>query len=907
MYGSRSKRFMLWILAGLFWLGWGATATEAARLQWVEISEEDTFPNESLFASMYATAEYLYVAYRDDGDVTVRRYDGNSWEVLGQRHLLGINGHDPVLVVDQGVPYLAVIDQCIADCSYGISVLRYDENAGEWQFLGDRGFTGDWVWRFDFAVVNGMPRVIAVFENEPLIHIWDWDGADWTVYGELDLRPPEPDMDPWWKSEWIDVDLDRVNGTPYVSYNDPDFPTLETTAFDGDDWSGLPNLIVNTGGPDEWDIAVQDGTAFFAYGEYDPGAGGFRIHVQKHENSANEWTLVGSTPLYGIAFDPKLRVLDGRLHLVFPDYSDYSDPDNIYPQYVAMRYEEGPGWVDLGNPAGDRRLVNLYDLEMFDGSLAIISKLDDGDGPNTVYRFMQIYTVQFDSMGGSPAAPVEAAAGSRIGAPAQPVRAGYVFGGWYKDANFTEEWNFGVDTVTADITLYARWIAVPAVPSTPPPSAGPTPAEPADDAEGEGQEQNGVPILVNNRTVNIGFATTEEVDGRPVTYVEMDAEGLRQELETEGDQAVVTMLVATDSPVVVGVLNGQMVKRMEDRSAVIEIVVPGRAVYVLPAEQIRIGALAGQLGGVPALEDIRVHIEISDPDPDMVRIVEDTVGELGLMLVVPPVQFKVGAVYGDRTVEAAEFSVFVERAIAIPDGVDPGQITTAVVVEEDGRIRHVPTKIILMNGRYYAQINSLTNSVYSLVRHEAEFDDVETHWAKESILDMGARLIVNGTGDRKFEPDRGITRAEFAAILVRALGIRPTEGEGIFTDVEASAWYRKPVDAAYARGLVRGFDDGTFRPHDPITREQAMVMIAKAMEITGLAGAADGRPAEAVLAPFADAGDVSGWAAEGAAGAVAAGIVSGRSGDMLAPKAHITRAEAAVMIRRLLQKSNLID
>jgi len=220
----------------------------------------------------------------------------------GERKILEINGYDPILVVDQGVPYLAVIDQCVSGCYNGVSVLRYNEDDGEWQFLGDRGFTGDEVLRFDFAVVNGKPRVISLFDNEPIIDIWEWDGANWKVLGELDLSGA-----PGWDSKLIDVDLDRVNGTPYASFNDPGYPTLEAAAFDGQDWNGLPNLAVHTGNPDEWDLAIRDGVVYFAHGEYDPHTASFSIRVHKFEDAVNGWTPVGDVPFSGMAIDPRVR------------------------------------------------------------------------------------------------------------------------------------------------------------------------------------------------------------------------------------------------------------------------------------------------------------------------------------------------------------------------------------------------------------------------------------------------------------------------------------------------------------------------------------------------------------------------------------------------------------------------
>ncbi|WP_189032613.1 S-layer homology domain-containing protein [Paenibacillus albidus] len=74
----------------------------------------------------------------------------------------------------------------------------------------------------------------------------------------------------------------------------------------------------------------------------------------------------------------------------------------------------------------------------------------------------------------------------------------------------------------------------------------------------------------------------------------------------------------------------------------------------------------------------------------------------------------------------------------------------------------MPTKIVVIDGKPYAQINSLTNSVYSVIYSPITFADVNTHWAKEAVNDMGSRLVIDGSGEGSFEPGRDITRAEFA-------------------------------------------------------------------------------------------------------------------------------------------------
>lgn len=237
---------------------------------------------------------------------------------------------------------------------------------------------------------------------------------------------------------------------------------------------------------------------------------------------------------------------------------------------------------------------------------------------------------------------------------------------------------------------------------------------------------------------------------------------------------------------------------------------------------------------------------------------------------------------------------------------DPERITTAVVVEPNGRIRHVPTEVITADGKYYAKVNSLTDSTYTVIWNPISFADVEHHWAMQTVNNMGSRLVVYGTGDENYSPDRNITRAEFTAILVRGLGLRPETGESVFSDIKVTDWYNGVVNAAYEYQLVKGFDDGTFRPNEEITREQAMMMIANAMKITGLDKRSQSSASNTILSAFHDLDDVSHWARDAVRDTVQAGIIIGRSQTELAPKQYILRSEVATMIERLLKKSGLI-
>lgn len=207
--------------------------------------------------------------------------------------------------------------------------------------------------------------------------------------------------------------------------------------------------------------------------------------------------------------------------------------------------------------------------------------------------------------------------------------------------------------------------------------------------------------------------------------------------------------------------------------------------------------------------------------------------------------------------------------------------------------------VILVRDRHVASLLE----IYS----PKAFKDVETHWAKEAVNEMASRLVVSGVEENRFEPDRAITRAEFAAILVRGLGLmRPGVGQDRVNDVNRQNWYYDSVAIASDYGLIAGYGNGKFGPNDPITREQAMVMIARAMQVTRLEVNTSQEETSSILAGYNDAGTAADYARPGIAACVKTGLISGRGQNTLAPKDNITRAEVAVMVQKLLQKSKLI-
>ncbi|RJX40284.1 hypothetical protein D3P09_13085 [Paenibacillus pinisoli] len=504
------------------------------------------------------------------------------------------------------------------------------------------------------------------------------------------------------------------------------------------------------------------------------------------------------------------------------------------------------------------------------------------------------YPVSFHSNGGSAVPSVTADYNSLIAEPQRPTRSGYSFNGWYKNEELTERWTFTSDKVVANTMLYAKWS-----PNSQGGGGGvPTPSEPSEQS---------LSLLINGRGESLAKADTKTENGRKTTVVSIDEAKLESELNEEKAGGTLTVPVAVLSDSVMMELKASTVKALQHKDMVIELQTPS-GTYSLPASHIDLAALSERLGSNVPTEEIKVRLKIAKTSEDQEKAVQDAIAKEGLTLVGEPLEFTVEVSYGDRSAEIESFSSYVERSIVLPGGTDAYRITTGVAIDPDGTVRHVPTKIIAENGKHRAIINSLTNSTYAVVWHPVSFADAARHWAKDAVNEMGSRLIISGIENNQIKPDLAVSRAEFTAIIVSALGFKSTnEAVSSYSDVSASAWFSGAIESAKSYHLVGGFEDGTFRPSQELTREQAVVILMNAMELTGLKQKHSlSSDAMQRLDSFTDTQEVSEWAREAMAIAVEAKLVTGHKDNRLAPQSYITRAEVATIIRRLLEQSNLI-
>ncbi|WP_312159810.1 S-layer homology domain-containing protein [Oscillibacter sp.] len=421
-------------------------------------------------------------------------------------------------------------------------------------------------------------------------------------------------------------------------------------------------------------------------------------------------------------------------------------------------------------------------------------------------------------------------------------------------------------------------------------------------------------VVVNGKEQNAGKETLKTEDGKSTVTIELNNKAIESKIDeaiktnTTGTGNVIQVPISdTKSEVAKVELTGDIVKKLE-KSTFDVSVKRDNIEYIIPAGELTISKVAEKLGVLEKdLKDITVEVQMTKLDKTVVAKYNEVAKANGAELVFPPVAFEVVAktTNTDRTtgkVEISKFSNFVERVMEIPTGIDPSKITTGIVFNADGTYSHVPTDVFQKDGKWFARLNSLTNSNYSVIWNPITVKSVENHWAKDTVNDMASRLVIFNADT--FEPNKAITRADFAEYIVRALGIyrEGSTHENHFKDVNATGARTLAILIANEYGIVSGYEDGTFRGDKQITREEAMVMYQRAMKITKLTGTDQER-----YQTYTDYAKVSEWAAIYVKDVLAAHVFNGNTATTISPKKNLTYAEAAQAIKNLLVESKLIN
>ncbi|MCL6602130.1 MAG: S-layer homology domain-containing protein [Paenibacillus sp.] len=328
--------------------------------------------------------------------------------------------------------------------------------------------------------------------------------------------------------------------------------------------------------------------------------------------------------------------------------------------------------------------------------------------------------------------------------------------------------------------------------------------------------------------------------------------------------------------------------------------------YSLPLSIINLAAIAQSLGAADANAVIQVNI--STVGTDINAKIKVNAQNIATSQLGNAIEFSVTATGNGKTIELNQFgSTYVDRSIVLTVPVDATRSTVVLYDPSTSQFSFVPAVFNQQaNGSTKITFKRNGNSIYTVLSSTKMFNDISKHWAKSDIELLSSKLVVKGTTDSSFSPDSNITRAEFAALLVRSLGLTSNGGSTTFTDVKSTDWYAEAINAAVQAKLVDGFTGNSFKPNDTITREQMAVMISRAITAIGKANDSSVIPNQA-LAKFKDKASISSWAQMAVAQSVDANIITGMTHETFVPSANASRAQAVVMLKRLMQHVQFIN
>ena len=399
-------------------------------------------------------------------------------------------------------------------------------------------------------------------------------------------------------------------------------------------------------------------------------------------------------------------------------------------------------------------------------------------------------------------------------------------------------------------------ISQPEPESTPEPTPESTPAptttpDPSDELDNESEAS--------------GLTASAIVDQRESEDVSVQLEG----------EDFVTIMV--DAP-----MSSRIIKVGLDKSSVSQIIKEGRSVNV----QTPLGVIALNAETVAQFAGSEIVIEIGQ----VVQAVRAT---------------QAAQAAGNkpaRTIkllaDGREVSRFDGKVtVTIPYSPEASESANSIVVyrlsDSDNRAVIVPQSRAASGQVMFVAQGSAT---FIVGYNEKEFADASEHWSNANIGFVAARGLFLGISDNEFAPDRSMTRGMLVTVLGRMLGIEEGVETAGFSDVSEEAYYASYIAYASKNGIVNGIGNGKFAPDREVTREEMAKMLIGFMQHAQiLVSELNGNAA------FEDEAAISDWAASAIERLQAAGILEGKPGNVFDPKGFVTRAEAAKVVRYLIE------
>ncbi|OAH54490.1 hypothetical protein AWH48_07785 [Domibacillus aminovorans] len=400
-------------------------------------------------------------------------------------------------------------------------------------------------------------------------------------------------------------------------------------------------------------------------------------------------------------------------------------------------------------------------------------------------------------------------------------------------------------------------------------------------------------------------------------------------LTAQTPKVVITVPANTDGKPVAVDIPGSFAAAIKSAAPNADLVINvGGTSYVLPLSQVSLAALTAVLGGDLSQISLRVTIDpLTDTESkDLLAKMQASVtapaaassetkaaASTGIALAAPAAKFKVELVSGNKVTEIKTFGdIYVEREFVLNKTVNKNR-ATGVAVEADGSFTSLPTTFKTENGKRIAVVRALANSdeVYTVIESNITFPDVDNkkNWAEDYIEALASKYIISGSTAGTYKPNDYMTRAQFALLLSRSLGLPEVAYDNRFKDVKGDEWFNVngALMAAVKSGIVAGKADGTFAPNAHITRAEAAAMIGRALNLKSIKFDSSKLNTAKKLTDFKDAKSIGASTRADVLKVYQAGIMSGASNGTFQPNEFTKRDQMARILGEFLIKANLIE
>jgi len=432
---------------------------------------------------------------------------------------------------------------------------------------------------------------------------------------------------------------------------------------------------------------------------------------------------------------------------------------------------------------------------------------------------------------------------------------------------------------------------LPSAPTTPDvPSSGPSSGSLEGPASGTTPPDTKAELHTTTLDLAVDAKVTKETNiyGQAVTGVAVDAIKLEQAF-SEQIETVIIEINGTDPVVKVDLPTNALLLAVSKQPYAMVHIKAGGVSYRLPVSVFK---------NLP--KNTAVNVTISKlTDTNSVEINSKIEQEGFKPLLDQPVDFTV-SINGEVVTDF--HGTYIDRTMSLKSLTDSSK-ATAVWIDDKNKMNFIPSVIATKNGSVEVTIHSPHNSIYTVVQSNKSFTDMQGHWAKPDVEYLANKMIVNGITDKNFGPDNYITRADFAALLVRSMGLAEVNSDLLFKDVQAEDWYAGAVGAAQKAGIIAGYEDGTFKPEAMISREQMVLMIIRAMKVVGKEIKAN----PSVLIKFSDQASISDWAKDAVSESLSIGVIQGITEKTFAAQDQATRAQAVAVLKRVLQYLEFVN